>query len=349
MSATAVRTATLGAGKTTAPPQAGPYWARPAGDALQTTRSGPDGLTRDEAVRRRGSDADPLGEHRRRPAVRILLAQFTSPIVLVLFGATIVAMVLGDVVDGAIIVAIIAASGLLGFWQENKADAAVAELLATVQVRSRVVRAGIPEVVRVGDVVVGDLIQLSAGDLVPADCRLIQAKNLQVDASALTGESFPAEKDADDELDPATPLAARTTALQMGSHVVSGEALAVVMAIGRNTEFGRVTHAVSGAPVRTAFEIGIAHFGWLLVRVIGVLTVSIFVVNWALGRPLFEALLFSLRSPSGSLLRCFPRSCRSASPLAPVGWRPARWSSSGSTRSRISARSPSCAPTRRAP
>ena len=282
------------------------YWADDAQAAVAAVGSGPLGLTAAETGRRRGRDADPLGEHRRRPAARILLSQFTSPIVLVLAGATIVAMALGDVVDGAIIIAIIAASGILGFWQENRADAAVAELLASVQVTSRVLRDGRIREVRIGDVVVGDIVDLSAGDLVPADCRLLSSANLQVDASALTGESFPAEKDADAVIPAETPLAARSTALQFGSHVVSGEATAVVMAIGRDTEFGRVTRSVGGAPVRTAFEIGIAHFGWLLVRIIGALTVFIFVINWAFGRPLFEALLFALSLAVGITPQMLP-------------------------------------------
>lgn len=283
-----------------------PFWARSAATAFEIARSSPDGLTSDEASRRRGRDADPLGEHRRRPAITILLSQFTSPIVLVLAGATIVAMVLGDVIDGAIIIAIIVASGLLGFWQENRADAAVAELLASVQVTARVLRDGAAREVRVGDVVVGDVILLAAGDLVPADCRLLESSTLQVDASALTGESFPAEKDADGTVAADAPVAARVTTVQFGSHVVSGEATALVMAIGSDTEFGRVTHSIAGAPVKTAFEKGITQFGWLLVRLIGALTVFIFVVNWAFGRPLFEALLFSLSLAVGITPQMLP-------------------------------------------
>ncbi|MEO8261620.1 MAG: magnesium-translocating P-type ATPase [Pseudolysinimonas sp.] len=282
------------------------YWALQPAEVLQATASRTSGLTDREAESRRGRDPDPLGEHRRRPALRILLAQFTSPIVLVLMGATVIAMTLGDLLDGAIIIAIIAASGILGFWQEYRADAAVAQLLASVQVMTRVRRDGREREVRIGDVVVGDVVELSAGDLVPADCRLLESSNLQVDASALTGESFPADKDADARLDGSTPLAARTTALQFGSHVVSGRGRAVVVAIGRGTEFGRVTKSIGAAPVRTAFQIGIAHFGWLLVRIIGVLTVFIFVVNWAFGRPLFEALLFALSLAVGITPQMLP-------------------------------------------
>jgi len=273
---------------------------------LRALGSSADGLAAEEAERRRSGEPDPLGEHRRRPAARVLLSQFTSPVVLVLVAATVVSMVLGDVVDGAIIIVIIAASGLLGFWQEFRADAAVAELLASVQVTSRVLRAGREIDVRIGDVVPGDVVLLSAGDLVPADARLIAADELQVDASALTGESFPAEKDATAVLDPATPLSARSTVVQFGSHVVSGTGRAVVVATGRRTEFGRVARSIGGTAVRTAFELGITRFGWLLVRLVAVLTVFIFVVNWAFGRSPFDSLLFSLSLAVGITPQMLP-------------------------------------------
>jgi Mg2+-importing ATPase len=293
----------------TAPPSApttSQYWCDPLPTVLDAAGTTPEGLTADEAERRRGRDPDPLGEHRRRPALRVLLEQFTSPISLVLIAATILSMALGDTLDGTIILLIILASGLLGFWQEYRADAAVAELLASVQVTSRVLRSGALTEVRIGDVVVGDIVDLTAGDLVPADCRLLTCEQLLIDASALTGEAFPVEKDADAGLTPATPLAARSTAAQFGSHVLSGHARAVVVAIGRDTEFGRVTRSVGAAAVRTAFELGVARFGWLLVRIVAVLTVLVFAVNWAFGRPALDSLLFSLSLAVGITPQMLP-------------------------------------------
>ncbi|GHF07831.1 magnesium-translocating P-type ATPase [Pseudolysinimonas yzui] len=280
------------------------YWTMPAAVVLHAVGSRDSGLSRAQVQRRRRRD--PLDEHRRRPAIRVLVTQFASPVTLVLAAATLIAVALGDIADGMIILAIIVASGLLGFWQEYRADAAVAELLASVRVMSRVLRGGVEHSVPVRDVVRGDVILLSAGDLVPADARLLETDGLQVDASALTGESFPAEKNANAELPEATALAARSTAVQFGSHVVSGTARAVVVATGKQTEFGRVARAVGGPSVRTSFELGIARFGWLLIRLVAVLTTFIFVVNWALGRPVIEALLFALSLAVGITPQMLP-------------------------------------------
>ncbi|WP_353987093.1 magnesium-translocating P-type ATPase [Ruicaihuangia caeni] len=282
------------------------YWARPVDEVLGSVRSTSEGLSQAEATERRATEADPLGEHRRRPALRILIGQYTNPISIVLIGATIVSMALGDVLDGSIIIAIIAASGLLGFWQESRADNAVAELLASVQVKARVLRDGRVAEVRLGDVVVGDVVELSAGDLVPADARLLQSRELQVDASALTGESFPLEKDAAAIVEADATVAARSNVVQLGSHVVSGTARAVVVATGRDTEFGGVAHAVAAADVRTAFEFGIARFGWLLARLVAVLTVLIFIVNWIYGRPVLDSLLFALSLAVGITPQMLP-------------------------------------------
>jgi Mg2+-importing ATPase len=289
-----------------APVSPAAYWALPAGEVLAAVESRAEGLGADEVRARRRGTRDPLGEHRRRPAARVLLAQFTSPVTLVLAAATLIAMALGDVVDGTIILAIIAASGVLGFWQEYRADSAVAALLASVQVTSHVVRDGVEQEVPLAEVVRGDIVLLAAGDLVPADARLLAAEDLQVDASALTGESFPAEKEADAVLAASTPLAARATAVNFGSHVVSGTGRAVVVATGRQTEFGRVARAVGTPSVRTAFEFGIQRFGWLLVRLVAMLTAFIFVVNWAFGRPLLEALLFALSLAVGITPQMLP-------------------------------------------
>ncbi len=282
------------------------YWALPPDAVLAAAGSRPGGLTAEEARTRRRGGHDRLGEHRRRPAIRVLISQFTSPVTLVLAAATLVAIGLGDVVDGIIILTIIAASGILGFWQEYRADAAVAELLASVQVTSRVLRDGRERELPLGEVVRGDVVLLSTGDLVPADARLLETDGLQVDASALTGESFPAEKDAGARLPASTALAARATVVQFGSHVVSGDGRAVVVATGRQTEFGRVARAVGSLSVRTAFEQGIQRFGWLLVRLVAVLTAFIFLVNWAFCRPLIEALLFALSLAVGITPQMLP-------------------------------------------
>jgi Mg2+-importing ATPase len=255
---------------------------------------------------RASASADPFGEHRRRPALRLLVAQFSNPISLILIAATIISMALGDVADGAIIIAIIVVSGVLSFWQERRADRAVSRLLAAVQVRARVRRGGTVVAVPLAEVVVGDVVELSAGDLVPADGRLLESVDLLVDAAALTGESFPVEKDARAVPAPDTPPTGRLDCIQLGSHVVSGRGVQLVEAVGRETELGRVAHAISEAPVRTAFERGIGRFGWLLARIVGLLTAIVFVINAAIGRGVLDSLLFALSLAVGITPQMLP-------------------------------------------
>ncbi|MBN9605364.1 MAG: magnesium-translocating P-type ATPase [Actinomycetales bacterium] len=281
-------------------------WACPREALLTALGTRPEGLSTAQVEARRPPASERLGGPARRSTVRVLAAQFANPISLVLVAATVISMALGDVLDGGIILAIIAASGLLGFWQEHRADRAVAELLASVQVWAYVRRDAVRTAVPLGEVVVGDVVELAAGDLVPADARLLESTDLLVDASALTGETFPVEKSAEATVPASAGIAARTNCVSLGSHVVSGRAVAVVTAVGRATEFGRVARAVGTAAVRTSFERGIGRFGWLLVRLVAVLTTAIFLVNWLLGRPVLDSLLFALSLAVGITPQMLP-------------------------------------------
>ncbi|MFF0862019.1 magnesium-translocating P-type ATPase [Nonomuraea sp. NPDC003560] len=225
--------------------------------------------------------------------LRLLLAQFTSPIVLILIAATILSMVLGDLTDGFIILVIIVASGALGFWQEHSAGSAVDALLARVRVETEVIRDGREVSVPAEDVVLGDVLVLRAGDIVPADCAVERAQSLLVDESALTGESFPAEKGVAAELYAAT-------------HVASGTATATVLRTGHATKFAEVTAELAGRDVTTGFERGMTRFGLLLVRAMVVLVTAIFVVNVVLDRPVVDALLFSLALAVGLTPQLLP-------------------------------------------
>ena len=282
-----------------------PVWSATPARVLELLNARPEGLSTFEADRRRAR-SDSLGEHRRRPPLRLLASQFANPISLILISATVVSMALGDIADGAIIIAIIAVSGLLSFWQEHRADRAVARLLDTVQVRSRARRDGRVVQVPLADVVAGDVVELSAGDVVPGDGRLLESTDLLVDASALTGESFPVDKDATAPVAADAPLAARATCLYLGSHVVSGRGVLLVTDVGRQTELGRVARAIGEAPVQTAFERGIGRFGWLLARIVGVLTALVFLINAATGRGIIDSLLFALSLAVGITPQMLP-------------------------------------------
>lgn len=224
---------------------------------------------------------------------RLLGRQFTSPIVLILLGATVISGLLGEFVDAGIIVAIILASGLLGFWQEHSAARAMSHVLAAAEAEVSVVRDG--HVVRapISTIVPGDLANLSAGDLVPGDCVVLDERGLTVDESALTGASAPVDKTAG--VSSATSdLSVRHNMLFLGTHVVSGLGTVLVIQTGRDTEFGRAAKFVKRDARTTAFERGMTSFGLLVSRMMVALVVVIFAVNLVFQRPLIASALFAL-------------------------------------------------------
>jgi Mg2+-importing ATPase len=258
---------------------------------LQTTQAG---LTSAEATQRLARyGANLLKPHKRSDVLTLLLAQFKSPIILILVFATGLSLFLRDPADACIILTIVLVSGLLGFWQERSATNAVEKLLAIVQIQAAVLRDGGPNDTPVEEIVPGDIVILNAGDLVPGDCLVQESTDLFVDEAMLTGETFPVEK-AVAVLSAETPLGQRTNVLWMGTHVVSGSAKALVIRTGKDTEFGKVSERLKLRPQETAFEHGIQQFGYFLMEVTLVLVVAIFAINVYLARPVLDSFLFSL-------------------------------------------------------
>ena len=154
-------------------------------------------------------------------------------------------------------------------------------------------------------VVPGDIILVNAGDVIPADCRILESRDLFVDEATLTGETYPAEKST--ALLPAdTILSGRTNVLWMGTHVVSGSGKAVVVATGKKTKFGEVSQQLKLRPPETEFEHGIRRFGYFLMEVTLVLVIVIFAINVYLARPILDAFLFSLALAVGLTPQLLP-------------------------------------------
>ena len=212
---------------------------------------------------------------------------------------------LGDPVNALIILVIILASSLLGFWQERGATNAVDKLLAIVQTKATVLRDGNQEETPVEGIVPGDVVLLSAGDLIPGDCLILESKDLFVNEASLTGETFPVEKTAG-VLPLGTALGQRTNSLFMGTNVVSGNAQAVVVGTGSGTEFGKVSDRLKLRPPETEFEHGVRQFGYLLMEVTLVLVVATFAINVYFARPVLESLLFSLALAVGLTPQLLP-------------------------------------------
>ncbi len=200
---------------------------------------------------------------------------------------------------------IILVSSLLGFWQERGAANAVEKLLAIVQTKATVFRDGIQKEISVEEIVPGDVIILNAGDLIPGDSIIIESKDLFVNEASLTGETFPAEKNAG-VLPQPTSLSRRTNSLFMGTNVVSGSAQAVVAGTGVQTEFGKVSERLKLRSPETEFEHGVRHFGYLLMEVTLVLVLVTLAINVYFARPVLDSLLFSLALAVGLTPQLLP-------------------------------------------
>ena len=282
------------------------FWSETLSDALVRLRSKKDGLSSKEAGQRLAEyGSNLLKPQKRSNALTLLLAQFKSPIILILLFATGLSFVLRDPVNALIILSIVLVSGLLGFWQEHSATNAVEKLLAVVQIKANVLRDGSPREIPIREVVPGDIVILGAGDVVPGDCRVYEAKDLFVDEATLTGETYPVEKSVA-LLAADTPLGKRTNSLWMGTHVVSGSAKALVAMTGTQTEFGKVSERLKLRPQETEFERGIRRFGYFLMEVTLVLVIAIFAINVYLVRPVLDSLLFSLALAVGLTPQLLP-------------------------------------------
>lgn len=192
-------------------------------------------------------------------------------------------------------------STLLRFWQEFRSNKAAEELKAMVSSTTAVLRAGMqrPQEVPISTLVPGDIVYLSAGDMIPADLRLLAAKDLFVSQAMLTGESIPVEKYPQPLAKPnksaelSNPLA-RETGCFMGTNVVSGTAIAVVGATGNSTYFGAVAKDIAGARPLTSFDKGISRVSWMLVRFLMVMTPLVFLINGISKGDWLESLLFAV-------------------------------------------------------
>ncbi len=282
------------AGMTTPPTAIDPATAT-TGSPATTGLPASGGLTTAEAAQRLHQDGpNALGGEGRRGPLAVLVSQFASPLVLILVAASVVSMAVGDRVEAGIILAIVAMSALLGFVQEARSEAAVAALQARLALRADVIRDGKQQSIQIRDVVRGDVVVLGAGDIVPADARVLEANHLFVDESSLTGESAASLKNPlPGDLDPGKDEERAGLAF-FGTSVVSGNGRALVTATGARTSYGAIAHRLAERAPETDFQHGVRAFSLLIGRVTLILVVGVFAINVALQRPLFDALLFSI-------------------------------------------------------
>jgi P-type Mg2+ transporter len=241
-----------------------------------------------------------LAEQRKKQKIRepwsadllLFLFQFKSPLVLLLVFAAILSIILGEYSDSGIILVVLLTTGILGFVQERNAGRAVRKLQELVHNKAMVRREGKEFEIVVNDVVPGDILILNAGDIITADSYILEANDLHVNESALTGESFPVEKFA--VACKETVISKAVNAVFKGTSVINGTATVLAINTADNTELGKITHSLEQARPVSAFEKGITHFGYMLMRLTIFFTGLILILNIAFHRSFIESLLFSL-------------------------------------------------------
>jgi P-type Ca2+ transporter type 2C len=236
-------------------------------DALARLSTTPDGLGGPEAAARLARfGPNRLSPPRKVSALRVLLAQFASLVVLMLLAAAGVALLLGEIAEALAIGAVLAINALIGFAVELRARRAMSALLHYQVPEATVVRAGRVERIGSDALVPGDVIRLEEGDRVPADARLLTAVELRVNEAPLTGESLPVDKSAEPVRDPDTLLADRTCMVYSGTSIFVGRASALVVATGPDTEIGRIGMLVAQVEEgKTPLEVRLDELGHRLV------------------------------------------------------------------------------------
>jgi Mg2+-importing ATPase len=262
---------------------------------LRELESRLDGLSRAEADSRlKQYGLNEIAREKRQSALMRLLSNVKNPLVLLLTALGVLSFLTGDLRATAVIFVMVVLGVVLRFFQEMRADNAAEKLKAMVSNTATLVRDGKESEVPLQMLVPGDVIRLAAGDMVPADVRVLSAKDLFLNQAALTGESLPVERRADPtSADVQNPLELSNICF-LGSNVESGSATAVVIHTGDKTYFGSLAASIVGQRQLTSFDKGVNRFTWLMIRFIAVMVPAVFLINGLSKHNWLEAFLFAM-------------------------------------------------------
>jgi len=263
----------------------------PSGDASRSAR----GLTSDEAARRLNSHGpNEIQRERQTPTWLVLARQFNSPVIWLLIGACVISAALGEVADVIAIASIVVLNGLVGFFQEHRAERAILALRSMTAPRARVLRDGRSVFVQAIEIVPGDVLLLEGGDIVGADARLLEAHVLSANEAALTGESVPTEKSNHPSL-PGAPLAERHDSVFMGTSVATGTGVAEVIATGMKTELGKIAHLLATAQETvTSLQQRLAGVSRVLLYICLAIVALVATAGWLRGWSALDVLMSSV-------------------------------------------------------
>ncbi len=267
----------------------------PAPEALQRLGVTEKGLSDEQVETAREEYGGNILSHRKEPGIVMeLLQRCRNPLVIQLLVICGVSLLMGDVRAATVVGAMVLLSVVLAYVQEHRSSKAVEKLNAMVQANSLVIRNGKECEIPLAEIVPGDIVILHAGALIPADLRLISAKDFFVSQSSLTGESMPVEKHAEPADITGRGVIELQNACFQGSNVVSGTARGVVVNTGSKTHFGSIAEKLAGQRAQTSFDKGIAGFTWLMIRFMVVMVAIVFLIVGVTKHEWAEALLFAL-------------------------------------------------------
>ncbi|MDZ7798086.1 MAG: HAD-IC family P-type ATPase [Patescibacteria group bacterium] len=265
-------------------------WYKLSSDqALKKLDSSGHGLSQEEVKNRKKEfGKNELPKEKQMPWLKLFFSQFKSSLVYILLAATVVSFFLGDYMDGYVILAAVIINVIIGFFQERKAQNALKKLKEVITLKTLVFRNGQESEINVEDLVPGDVLVLYAGDKIPADARIISAKNLKVNEASLTGEAYPIEKFSH-KISKETSLPDRQNMLYMGTVLAEGSARAVVTNIGDNTEFGKIAKLVKETEQnKTPLQVKLTRFSRRLAIIVLVVSALLLVIGLFTGREFIE-------------------------------------------------------------
>jgi len=273
--------------------QGGIFWQEQPDRLFEALSTSQSGLTQGEAERRLKQYGANVSIPVPRPhPVRRIVRRLTEPLVAILLVAATLSGLVGDPVGASIIIVVVGFSIALDLFQEHKAEVAADALRRSVAIKVDTIRDGQPMQILAEDVVPGDVIVLKAGDLIPADGIVLASTNAHANETALTGESYPAEKQPGPST--ATTAAEAANALFAGTSLISGEARMLVVRTGSATEFGGIAGSLVERRPPTEFERGLNRLGYLILRLTVFLSLFVLLVHLVNHRPVIESFLFAI-------------------------------------------------------
>jgi len=273
-------------------------------EKLKTSKKG---LTEEEAKKRLEDYGynEPARKKKRTILIQII-SKFINPLVIVLLIIAVFSLFFGEKISALLVILMAIMSVFLSFIQEHRAGKEVEKLSEMVHATATIYRNSKAKEVKIREIVPGDIVDLFAGDMIPADLRIISGKDLFINQASLTGESFPMEKMAEPIHHKSNSISELSNIAFMGSSVVSGTGLGVVIKTGIATQFGELSRKLATMRIETSFDKGVNKFTWLMIRFMLVLVAVIFTINALIKGNLIEALLFSLAVAVGLTPQMLP-------------------------------------------